>query len=291
MAINLRFVSSSNVSFNLYDFDSAKLEKANFHKVSWQPEVTERQFGVKVNRFTKEPLEFDCTFKFKGDAAKRKQQIDDFIFQTEKDVADLTPGRIWWNNQYIEVYFASHDTHPVDSGMNWTEIVGRFYAPYPFWIEEQTLIVRPSEASQSGLPEDVKGYPEDRDFVYGYEYSYPYAKNAVAFTADSALPSDFKAVVYGPIATGVNFSIAGHVYKVNYPLKLGQVMIIDTRDYIPLDKKCYVITANGTEINVFDYREPTSLLFVKIPSGQAVLNYARSYGIDLTIFQERSAPI
>ena len=291
MAINLQYVSSSNVSFNLYAFDSAKLEKANFHKVSWTPETISKQFGTRINRFTKGPQTFDCTFKFKGDPAQRKQQIDDFIFQTEKDIADQKPGRICWNEQYIEVYFISHDTHAVDSGMNWTEIVGQFYAPFPFWIEEQTLIIRPSESSSSGLPADVKGYPTDRSFKYGYTYSYPYAKNAVSFTADSALPSDFKAVIYGPVQTNVSFNIAGHTYQVNYTLRSGQIMIIDTRDYIPMDERCYVLNENGTTTNVFDYREPTSLLFVKIPSGEQVINYARSYGIDLTIFQERSAPI
>lgn len=291
MAINLKFVSSSNVSFNLYYFDSAKLEKANFHKVSWSPETVEKQYGTTINRFTKGAQAFDCTFKFKGSPSKRKQQIDDFIFQTEKDIADLTPGRLYWNDQYIDVYFITHDTHPVDNGMNWTEIVGQFYANFPFWIEEKTLIIRPSESSTSGLPEDVKGYPLNRNKSYAYTYSYPWAQTAIAFTADSALASDFKATIYGPVLTNVNFNISGHNYKVNYPLRSGQIMIIDTRDYIPLKERCYVINENGTKTNVFDYREPGSLLFVKIPSGNAVLNYPRSYGIDLTIYQERSAPI
>jgi hypothetical protein len=286
---NIKYVSSEGVEFNLLNFDYAKLYKADFHNVSWQPETISKQYGTVLNRWTKDAQQFSCTFRFKGSYEKRKTQIDNFIFQTERDIARKTPGRIYWNEQYIDCFFNSHDTAPVDDGQNWTEITGTFYAPYPFWILEQTLIIRPSEASTSGLPENVKGYPEDREFVYGYEYAYPYARNAIYIDVDSPLESDFKAVIYGP-ATKAQFNIAGHNYEVDYPLRYGQVMIIDSRDQTPTSKKCYVISSNGSETNVFNYRVPNSLLFKKIPSGNVVLNYTRNFGIDLTIFQERSAP-
>lgn len=107
---------------------------------------------------------------------------------------------------------------------------------------------------------------------------------------DSALPANFKAVIYGPTPK-VTFTISGHLYEVNYSLRAGQVMIIDTRNSTPITERCVVINENGTTINVFDYRNPDSLLFEKVPNGEIVLNYSRTYGIDLTIYQERSAPI
>ena len=286
---NIKYVSSSNVEFNLLSFEFAKLKTANFHKVKWTPEVEQKQFGVKINRFTKSAQTFDCTFYFKGDAAQRKQQIDDFIFQTEQDCSRLKLGRIYWDEQYIDVFFNSHDTHPVDSGMNWTEIQGQFYAPFPFWIDEQTLIIRPSESSVKGYPENVKGYPLDRSLVYGYEYAYPYASTAVVIDVDTPISSDFMAIAYGP-TNQVQFFIAGHKYQVNYALRNGQYMVIDTRDTTPMNRRAYVMNENGTIVNVFDYRDPTSLLFEKIPNGSVVLDYDRTFGIDLTIFQERSAP-
>jgi hypothetical protein len=286
---NIKYVSSDGVEFNLLSFDSTKLKKADFHKVSWAPETLAKQYGTVINRFTKSAQTYDCTFYFKGNAADRKTKIDDFIYQTEKDIAVLKPGRIYWDEQYIEAYLTVHDTHPVDDGKLWTEIVGQFYCAYPFWIEEKTLIIRPSEQSTSGLPDNVKGFPEDRSFVYGYEYAYPYAGTAVAFTADSALSSNFRAIIYGP-CTDVQFFIAGHKYKIDYGLRNEQYMVIDTRDYLAIEDRCYVVSENGSHLNVFDYRDPESLLFHKIPPGPNVLNYARTYGIDLTLFQERSAP-
>lgn len=289
---DIKYLSSDGVEFNMLDFKVLKLYTGNFHKVGWVPETITRQFGTKINRFTKNPQKFFCVFKFKGNPADRKKQIDDFIYQTEQDISREMPGSIWWDNQYINCYLVSHDTHPEGSGIAYTIIEGEFYAPYPFWIEEKTVLIRPSEESEEGFPEDVKGYPEERDFKYGYDpkYSYPYAKNATYIKVDSALAANFRAVIYGPTPT-VKFTINGHIYEVDYSLRAGQIMVIDSRDSLPIDERCIVINENGTTINVFDYRNPDSLLFEKVPNGDIVLNYSRTYGIDFTVFQERSAPI
>lgn len=65
----------------------------------------------------------------------------------------------------------------------------------------------------------------------------------------------------------------------------------NSRDSTPASERCIVVNENGTTINVFDYRNPNSLLFQKVPNGEIVLNYSRTFGIDLTLYQERSAPI
>lgn len=282
--VNLIFKSSVGTEFNLHSFESAKLEKGNFHKVKWIPEVINKQFGVVVNRFTKDPQIFDCTFKFKGSPAHRKRLIDDFHFATEYDVAHQKTGRIYWNNQYIDCYFNVTDTHPYDE--SYTEVIGQFYCPYPFWIEEQFVQIRPSDGAEGEQPDYVKRYKP----AYPYPYAYPYAKNATYLSVNSALDSNFKAVIYGPTQE-VKFNINGHRYQINHSLRVGQIMVLDTRDTTPLDRKCYIINENGTIENAFDYRDTASSIFKKIPSGNIIFNYTRTYGIDLTIFQERSAPI
>lgn len=279
---SIRFISSQGKVFNLLSFESAKLEKANFHKVKWIPDAVTKQYGTVVNRFTKEPQIFDCTFKFRGSPAHRKELIDRLVFTTEYDISHMRLGRIYWNTQYIDCYFAVTDTHP--DGYE-TEVVGQFYCPYPFWVEEQFIQIRPSEGASGEMPENVKGYKP----YYPYEYAYPWAKSATAISVDSALDSNFKAIIYGPTNL-VKFSIQSHVYEVDYSLRVGQIMVIDSRDTTPVNERCYVINEDNTRTNVFDYRSTSSSLFEKIPSGAVVLNYERTYGIDLTIFQERSAP-
>lgn len=287
---NIKYVSTNGIEFNLLDFDYAKLEKADFHKIKWGYESTSKQFGVIINKFKKDVQPFDCTFKFKGDPAQRKIQIDKFIFETEYDIATMHPGRIYWDEQYIEVYFISHDTYPVDSGMTWTELKGQFIAPYPFWIEEVTYHIDPSQGGVIPQRDDNKGYPTDRNMAYGYTYSYPYVGNSGTLFLDSPIGADFRTVAPGPISDFFSITAAGHLYRVNYPLRRGQTLVVDSRDTLPLDEKCYVINENGTTTNVFDYRDPSSLLFERLPGGNVPIYADKAYKFDITLFVERSAP-
>lgn len=288
--VNLRYVSSNGIEFDLHDFANAKLLKADFHDVKWNPEVVNKQYGTTINRFTKPAQAFDVTFRFEGDPAQRKQQIDTLIFETENDIAKMIPGRIYWNQQYIDVYFDEHDCYAIDSGMNWTELKGKFYAPFPFWIEEVSVHIDPVEPDPSWIPADAKGYPMNRNMSYAYTYSYPYGTNAGVVYIDTPIGADFKTIIYGPVS-GVKMNINGNNYEVDYPLRMGQKLVVDSRDTLPLDKKCYVINENGTETNVFDYRDPTSQLFKRLPGGEVVLYVSQPYVLDVTVFMERSAPI
>lgn len=280
---NIKYVSSRGVEFNLLSFESAKLKDANFHKIEWIPETIVKQFGVTISRFTKNPQIFDCTFKFRGSPSNRKTLIDAFMYECEYDLAHQSAGRLYWNSQYIDCFFNTSDTHP--DGY-YTEIKGSFYCPYPNWTEEQTLIIRPSDATEEGIPDYAKRYNP----AYPYPYGYAYAKTATFFSINSPLDCNFKAVIYGATPS-VSFNISGNTYTVNHSLRVGQIMVIDSRDTTPIEDKCYILNENGTKTNVFDYRDPSTSLFKKIPSGNGVFNYPRTYGIDLTIFQERSAPI
>ena len=148
-------------------------------------------------------------------------------------------------------------------------------------------MIRPSDSSTEGLPDDVKRYVP----CYGYPYAYPYAKTATYIDVSSALDSNFMAIVYGPVSDHVQFTINGNVYQVNRSLRTGQLMIIDTRDTTPLEERCYILHANGRKENVFDDRAVNSSIFKKIPAGNVIINYDRTFGIDFYIFQERSGPI
>ena len=288
--VDLKYISSNGIEFDLHDFDSAKLFKADFHNVAWKPEAVKKQYGTTITRFTKDPQKYPSTFRFKDDPDKRKTQIDKFIFETENDIAKEQPGRIVWNKQYIQVYFLQHDCYPIDSGMTWTELDGEFYAPFPFWIEEQYYEIRKDEGS-GWIPPDVKGYPLDRDIRYAYTYSYPYSSGVTPYFIDSAFGADFHSEIYGPAPDGVQYIVDGHLYKVNYPLRRGQKLVIDSRDTTDIDYKCIVINEDGSIINVFDYRDPQSSLFERMPGGEGVLYGYGDYDIDLTLYLERSAPI
>ena len=280
------FISSRGKQFNLLDFDSAKLQKADFHDYKWNKEVISRRFGEIVNRFTKSAQTYDCTFKFRGSFSNRAKQIEELHYETEYDIAHLAAGKLYWNNSYIECFIIESDTYPEDDGSSYTVNEVKLYCPYPFWINEQLIEIYPSD----GQPldnETAKGYTQTK---YGYPYNYTGATTNVFINTEHYKDSDFKMIAYGP-TNSVRWTIGDNLYEVNYPLRANQYMVIDSRQTTPPERQCFVVSENGITTNVFDYRGTDGELFKKIPAGSSILNYPRTYGLQLTIFKERSEPI
>lgn len=151
------------------------------------------------------------------------------------------------------------------------------------WIVEHSIPINPMELEASN-EDGVKKYP------YTYSYKYPGLSTKININIDHYTDSDFKMVVYGP-TTSVLINIAGHPYIVDYPLNEGEYMVIDSRPYVDKKKRLYMVDAQGNTKNIFHYRNPEYSVFKKIPCGIVTISYSRTYGIDLTVFVERSEPL
>lgn len=287
--INLTYTSSNGTVFDLLSWEGLKTETANYHKYQWGASVQTQRFGEKIVNFTKKAQMYEATFLFRGNLEERRQKIEEFHFCTEYDIAKQTPGRITWGSNYIECYITQSSTQPRDNGGTYTENNVSIYCPYPFWIEEQTIRIFPQDKPIPQLETD-KGYPEpSTKFSYPYAYSYVAGRTAMAINTRHYDSSNFRLVCYGATDL-VEINIGGHLYNVNRAIGLREYMVIDSRPNIKADKKCYLVKANGEEENVFNYRNPESALFQKIPGGIFIINYNRGYGIELTLYKERSEP-
>lgn len=154
--------------------------------------------------------------------------------------------------------------------------------PYPFWIEEESFTIEAVE-------QEVEGTGKE----YPYEYPYTYGRSASGRTVlntEHYAPSNFRLTAYGPTAS-VYVTIAGHVYNVDYPVAEGERLVIDSRETRPTTRRVYIIHADGSEGNVFNYRSQASSVFEKIPSGRVNVDYTRAYKLALTLFKERSEPV
>lgn len=280
------FKSSNGTIFDLRDFTGCKLKDADFHKYSWGRATTKKQYGEVLDRFTKDAQLYSAKIIFKGTPDQRRQQVEQFHFETERDIANQSVGRIYWNNDYIECYVIDSDTYPSDDNPLWTENEVTFYCPYPFWIEEKVIEITPSEES---IISTDKGYRENDNWGYPYPYSYGTSPNVSHFYVDHYAPSDFKLIAYGPFYE-MYVNISGNVYNVNYPIRANQYLTIDSRQSTPADRRCFVTSESGIKTNVFDYRNPDYPLFKKIPAGSNLINFVRDYGLQLTLYMERSEP-
>lgn len=211
-----------------------------------------------------------------------KELYDDMNGVFCRDILSKKPGTLHINGSYMNCYVYSSKPKEIfeDWGFQVTEL--KIVTDRPIWIEEQQISLKPITNSEEPS-DDSKGYP------YGYPYSYANVSKATNIKIDHYTDSDFRMMVYGP-TTSVNISINGHPYHVEYPIEEGEYMIIDSRDYLPPDERIYLVRSNGERINVFNYRDPVYSVFKKIPPGNITIYYSRNYGINLTIFLERSEP-
>ena len=279
--VNLTYTSSNGKTFNLMA-DDIRLRTGAFFKVKWKPDTTKQQFGVSISRWTKDPLQYEMGLIFSGSVAARKARLTEFWSATETDILTHTPGRITYQNAYLDGFFIEGDTEPTVN-QRWTSHEVVFYAPTPFWVTEQKIRVLPASEPTGDLP--VKTY--DGGYSYDTGYYYPITENTVIVNTGHYTESDFQLKVYGP-TTNVAIMMGGTLYQVNHAVASGEVLVVDSRKTMPINRRCYLISS-GAETNIFNSRIGT--LFNLLPGGSWSISYSREYPIELTIFKRRSVPL
>ena len=279
--VNLIYTGSNGREFNLMAAD-IRLRTGSFFQAKWKPDTNKKQFGVSISRWTKEPLQYEMELIFSGSVEARKEALTAFWSSTETDVLTGIPGVLTYQNAYLEGFFIESDTEPTVN-QRWTSHTVTFYAPVPFWVTEQKVIVNPLSGGGGSNP--YKTY--DGGYSYETGYWYPVMQNDVIVNTGHYTESDFRLAVYGP-TSNVAITMSDNLYQVNHAVGAGEIMIIDSRQSQPIDRKCYLIGSGGQITNIFNSRIGT--LFNKLPGGEWPIMYTREYPIELTIFKRRSVP-
>lgn len=273
--VNLRYVASSGRSYNLRSDTLRTRSSANFHKWSWDVDAVSLKHGTRVTAFTRPAAVYEATLSLFG-ASKEKQALlealhDDF----ELDIRNLTPGRLIWNEYYIECFAISSTMKPDDSNMIVDNTVS-FYCPHPFWIKEET---KSFYAQVSSEEETFLDYP----FDYPYDYS---SRRSGSATWQTGFPfkSDFKMVIYGPVENP-RVVINGHAYQIMDVLGASEHVVIDSKQGT-IEKT----TASGQKVNAFDLRNKAESVFEQIPKKTLQISWPATFGFDLTLYEERSEP-
>lgn len=280
---NIFYIGSSGNAYKLRVDRMLRIHEANFHEYEWKYEASELQFGANIDRFTKEVAVYEFELVFTGSAGSRQIQIDTIHAEFERDIVNKSPGRIVWGDCYIDGYAVGSSTSPFDGVHVWTKNAIKFICPYPFWIQERNYSFVP--ISQE-VRETDKQYTATH---YGYPYSYALGNGGISIDLDYYAGCDFKLTAFGAFSE-LYITMGGNVYNVNYPVDSDSYMVVDSRQNGNMKGQAYVMTG-GSKINVFDYRNPYHSLYAKIPAGITTIQYPRTYGIDLTLFMERSEPV
>lgn len=249
-----------------------------FHAYEWTPEVIERKTGETVTGFTKASKTYQITLTIRGKLEDRKALIDDLTDSFEHDVINVSPGRIYFGDWYIDCYIKDKTTGISGTWNNWTELVMGVYCPYPSWIHEENRSF--PAISNSSEPNRFLDYEHD----YNYDYTIPYGGDAI-WQVDHYAPCEYEMIVYGP-CVDPRVVVNGHIYQVYATL--------DEDDYLKINSRENTVVqylANGTQRDLYDYRvKITGSLFEPITPGNVQVVWSGEFGFDLTLFCERSEP-
>lgn len=194
----------------------------------------------------------------------------------EKDVANLTPGRLYFQNSYLQCYvIASMKTEWEDTDCMMDNEI-RIIPAYQSWIQEETRQFLPqSESAASG------------GLDFPFDFSFDFAADDSGYeqwNVDHYASSHFKMTIYGPCVNPM-ILINGYPRQVFVTLEENEYLVIDSRDSTAVKH-----LANGTTENAYNSRQFHPTIFEKIPGGLLNIDWPGTFGLDVTLFIERSEP-
>ena len=275
--MNIKYISSNKEEYDLIG-KRMQITDGNFHSYEWNEDAVETETGSTVYGFNKGPGTISLVWTFRGTLGERKRKIDDITNAFEHDIINLSPGRFWYGEYYIEGYVKKSSVKKSETWNNWTDVSTDIYCPYPFWIKEQTKSFYP-DYRDSGEAYGFLDYPYD----YPYDYSRP-KKGAQNWIIDHFANCNFKMTIYGP-CTNPRIIVNDHVYQVLDTLESSEYIIVESRN-----KTIYKYLSNGTVQNIFWKRGKDNSIFEPLPPGELLVNWNAEFGFDITAYMERSVP-
>ncbi len=195
----------------------------------------------------------------------------------ERDVANLTPGRLYFQGSYQTCYViesAKTEWEDTDCMLD-NEI--RIIPVNPCWIREEShqfFAQSYSSATAGGL-----------DFPFDFPFDFAESKTGFEqWNIDHYASSHFKMTIYGP-CENPRVLINGYPRQVFTSLEANEYLVIDSQDSTVIKH-----LANGTTVSVYNSRQFQPSIFEKIPSGLLDIDWSGTFGFDITLYIERSEP-
>ena len=273
MKTQIKYIASSG---NVYDLTTKDIlhRTANYYDWSWKADGTKRQYGQRVSRFSRDPATYEADLIFHGNPAELRRKIQALHNDFENDMRRMTPGRLVWGDYYIDAYINGSAVENV-SYWSWISNKIQILAPYPFWIKEEKVVLSTTQESTSGFLD----YPYD----FMYDFTAPEIGKKVV-PSDSPFTSEFRMIIYG-LAVNPRIVINGYPYILYATIPSGAYVIVDSKQ-----RTIMLYKRNGQKMNIFDFRNKSDSIFEKIPAGNLDIVWDATFGVDLTIFREKSEP-
>lgn len=272
----VKYQNSIGEIYSLQEF-GVKIKNAKLHSYSWNVIERKHRFGAAVRDFKKDAIEYKIELRISG-TDNRKKEIENILFEAfERDINTKRPGKLLYDDYYIECYITASETSPDEYfGLKKTITA---YCPYPFWIKETTHQYFPEP------PEAVK-YTELEEGIMFPEFPFDFCTETgeEVLINPSFNDSNFIMTIYG-FAENPQVNIAGHPYKVEATINEGEQLVINS-----LTHTVQKIGRLGEITNLYNARGKIYSVFKKIPPGTNTLQWSGGFGVDIKLFDERSEP-
>lgn len=272
----VKYQNSIGEIYSLQEF-GVKIKNAKLHSYSWNVIERKHRFGAAVRDFKKDAIEYKIELRISG-TDNRKKEIENILFEAfERDINTKRPGKLLYDDYYIECYITASETSPDEYfGLKKTITA---YCPYPFWIKETTYQYFPEP------PEAVK-YTELEEGIMFPEFPFDFCTETgeEVLINPSFNDSNFIMTIYG-FAENPQVNIAGHPYKVEATINEGEQLVINS-----LTHTVQKIGRLGEITNLYNARGKMYSVFKKIPPGTNTLQWSGGFGVDIILFDERSEP-
>lgn len=272
----VKYQNSIGEIYSLQEF-GVKIKNAKLHSYSWNVIERKHRFGAAVRDFKKDAIEYKIELRISG-TDNRKKEIENILFEAfERDINTKRPGKLLYDDYYIECYITASETSPDEYfGLKKTITA---YCPYPFWIKETTYQYFPEP------PEAVK-YTELEEGIMFPEFPFDFCTETgeEILNNPSFNDSNFIMTIYG-FAENPQVSIAEHPYKVETTINEGEQLVINS-----LTHTVQKIGRLGEITNLYNARGKIYSVFKKIPPGTNALQWSGGFGVDIILFDERSEP-
>ena len=247
---------------DLTDYDNVEIE-SNGKIVGFIKEIAERKLNIDIISSSKETAQESCN------------KLNEVF---EKDIYNNVAGKIYINDYYMRCFIKSCKKSKRGNGVirsyEYTLITD-----YPFWIKETTYqyLAEPPEAVKYTDLENGIMFPE-------FPFDFTPVRGEKILENPSFTDSNFIMIIYG-FAESPQVSIAGHPYRVETTVYEGERLVIDSKKGTV--KK---IGRLGEVVDCYNARQKDYSVFEKIPAGLNVFQWSGGFGIDITLFDERSEP-
>ena len=303
------YINHNGVKVNLMN-GNYKIEDSSLFSHSWDYDSKESAsgYGGTIEKFRKDIQDRDLKIHIEGSGlVTYKQAFDNLMDLFDSDVIDNEPGKLYVDERYLKCFIIEGSPDYFVPGLDIATYSFKLVSAYPFWIKEtpyqflaeipDSVVILPGEEEPepeitmekgimfSNVPFDFAIKEGGRTYpIFDYPFDYKRVKGIRQINNESYLPCHFKMTIYGPV-TNPELVIANHIYKVETTVFTDERLEIDSRSNTVIK-----IGRLGEETDLYNSRYKLQSVFEKIPPGRQVLTWPGGYGIDITLFDERSEP-